>query len=84
MTMDIPCDLVHCFEVAEHIDEDYELHPVTSLCNALVIVMTHGLPSQKGQHHVNTQPQEYWVEKLNERGYELSIDNDRFQGVASV
>lgn len=77
-----PCDLVHCVEVVEHIAEEYLDNLLTTLCNAPVIVMTHALPGQRGHHHVNTQPEEYWIEKLDLRGYKLSMDNDKFRGIA--
>ena len=35
------------------------------LANAPIIVRTHGLPGQPGHHHVNNQPQEYWIENSN-------------------
>jgi hypothetical protein len=37
-----------------------------------VILMTHATPGQGGHHHVNCQPQEYWVETLGGYGYLLS------------
>ena len=77
-----PCDMTYCVEVVEHIEEAYVDNLVTTLANAPVIVMTHGLPGQLGHHHVNNQPQEYWVDKLEQRGYRLSIDNEKFKEIA--
>jgi len=77
-----PCDLVYCVEVVEHIAEEHLDNLLSTLCNAPVIVMTHALPGQLGHHHVNTQPQEYWEENLAQRGYKLSMDNDKFRGIA--
>jgi hypothetical protein len=37
--------------------------------------MTHAVPGQKGWHHVNCQPSEYWIDHLARRGYELLIDD---------
>jgi hypothetical protein len=77
-----PCDMTLCVEVVEHIEEAYVDNLVTTLANAPVVVMTHGHPGQPGHHHVNNQPREYWVEKLGQRGYGLSIDNDKFRDMA--
>ena len=77
-----PCDLVYCVEVAEHIEEQYLDNLLETLANAPVIVMTHAVPGQPGHHHVNTQPKNYWVEKLDGMGYTLSIDNDWFRELA--
>ena len=77
-----PCDLVYCVEVAEHIDETYVENLVSTLTNGPVVVMTHALPGQLGHHHVNTQPPEYWIEKMDARGYKLSIDNEKFRAIA--
>jgi hypothetical protein len=77
-----PCDMTHCVEVAEHIEEIYVDNLLATLTNAPVIVMTHGLPGQLGHHHVNNQSQAYWVDKLGQRGYRLCKDNDRFRDLA--
>lgn len=77
-----PCDMTYCVEVAEHIESAYVDNLVTTLTNAPVIVMTHGLPGQPGHHHVNNQPQEYWIERLEQRGYRLSMDHEHFKDLA--
>ena len=79
-----PCDLVHCVEVVEHIEEAHLDSLLTTLQNAPVIVMTHALPGQRGHHHVNLQSQEYWTERMEARGYKLSMDNEKFQNVARL
>lgn len=77
-----PCDLAYCVEVAEHISEEFVTNLIETLCNAPVIVMTHGLPGQKGHHHVNNQPSEYWINQLQARNYMLSRDNQIFREFA--
>lgn len=77
-----PCDLIHCVEVVEHIEEAFLDNLLTTFENAPVVVMTHALPGQKGHHHVNTQPEDYWVQKMLERGYVLSRDNEKFRAIA--
>lgn len=77
-----PCDLVHCVEVVEHIESSYLDNLLTTLTNAPVVVMTHGVPGQTGYHHVNLQPAEYWVDLFADRGYHLAPDNDWLKGLA--
>jgi SAM-dependent methyltransferase len=67
----LPVDLVHCCEVVEHIEEIYLDNLLRTLSNGAVIAMTHALPGQDGYHHVNCQPEEYWIGKLEAYGYEF-------------
>jgi hypothetical protein len=43
-----------------------------------VVAMTHAVPGQPGYHHVNCQPAEYWIKKLEGIGFkyneELSLE----------
>lgn len=77
-----PCDLSYCVEVVEHIEERHLDNLLGTLSNAPVIVMTHAVPGQPGHHHVNNQPESYWIEKLKSLGYTLAIDNDWFRELA--
>jgi hypothetical protein len=77
-----PCDLVYCVEVVEHIAEAHLDNLLDTLTNAPVIAMTHALPGQRGHHHVNLQSEDYWIEKLAERGYRPAIDNAFFRDTA--
>lgn len=79
-----PCDLVYCVEVVEHIKEKFLDNLLGTFQNAPVVVITHALPGQRGHHHVNTQPREYWLEKMDEIGYSLSMDNEKFCAVAAA
>lgn len=61
--------VLSCFEVAEHIHEDYVDMFITNLVTlSYNIVMSAAPPGQKGHHHYNCQPPEYWDEKFLERG----------------
>ncbi len=79
-----PCDLVYCVEVVEHVAEAYLDNLLDTLANAPVIVMTHALPGQRGHHHVNLQPSEYWLEKFAARGYRPAIDQQRLRDIAAA
>jgi len=77
-----PCDLVYCVEVVEHINEAFIDHLMGTLVNAPVVAMTHALPGQRGHHHVNTQPPDYWVAKFDALGYRPAIDIDHLRATA--
>lgn len=70
----MPVDLVWSCEVAEHIAPDRVGHFIDTLANGRVVAMTHALPDQPGHHHVNCQPEEYWIDLMQHRGYALSPD----------
>jgi hypothetical protein len=47
--------------------------------------MTHALPGQAGYHHVNLQPPEYWIQKLEAKGGRLlQEDTDRVRKLAAA
>jgi SAM-dependent methyltransferase len=64
-----PVDLVHCCEVVEHVEERYLAKVLRTLANGKVIAMTHAVPGQVGHHHVNCQPDEYWIKHIESLGY---------------
>lgn len=78
-----PCDLVLCVEVVEHIPEKHLHNVMTTLTNAPIVVMTHGLPGQPGHHHVNLQPAAYWIDRLRDEGYHLAPDNELLKQMAA-
>jgi len=63
-------DMVNCIEVVEHVDEKYLGNLLDTLCCGKYIFMTHGLPKQRGHHHVNNQLPEYWINHFAARGFE--------------
>ena len=79
----IGVDLVNCIEVVEHIEEKYLDNLLTTLCCGKFLMMTHGLPGQEGHHHVNCQPKEYWIDRLQARGFkEIVDDSNRLKSLA--
>ncbi len=70
----MPVDLVWSCEVAEHILPEKVQNYIDTLSNGRVVAMTHAVQNQDGYHHVNCQPAEYWVEKMEGKGYSL-FDN---------
>lgn len=61
-------DLVWCCEVAEHIEARYVDNLLSALCCGSVLAMTAAPPGQGGFHHVNEQPREYWINRIESRG----------------
>ena len=67
---EVKFDLVTCFEVAEHIEEEYAdifLDNITGLSDK--ILMSYAEPGQEGHSHVNCQPFDYWFYKFSDRHY---------------
>jgi len=63
-------DLAICLEVAEHVGAaaaDTLVDSLTGLSD--VILFSAAIPFQGGEHHVNEQWPDYWVEKFEKRGY---------------
>lgn len=78
-----PVDLCHCHEVVEHIEECYIDNLLTSLMNGRNIIITAAGPDQPGHHHVNLQPEQYWIDHLVARGCEyLAEDTQRIRALA--
>ena len=58
-------DLVMTLEVAEHIDGQNADQFIVNLCKfSNIVVFSAAIPYQGGDHHVNEQPQSYWVNKF--------------------
>lgn len=63
-------DLVTSFEVAEHLPAELAeryVDVLTSLGDR--VIMTAAIPGQGGLNHINEQPNEYWISKLQTRGF---------------
>jgi len=68
-------DLCSCFEVVEHIEEQYEPILIDNLCSfSNLLVVSAAPPGQGGHHHVNCKPKEYWIEKFRERNFHYLDD----------
>ena len=68
-------DMVNCIEVVEHVEEKFISNLLDTLCCGKYIFMTHGTPGQRGHHHVNCQWQDYWIEHIENRGFEYSEED---------
>jgi len=68
-------DLVMSIEVAEHLEPEYADVFVDTLTKhrAKYIIMTAAIPDQVGTGHYNCQPKDYWIKKIEAKGYKLDI-----------
>ena len=56
-------------EVAEHIDPELEDKFLDWITQGDRTLLTAAPPGQGGEHHVNEQPKEYWIERMSDRGF---------------
>jgi SAM-dependent methyltransferase len=67
-------DLVASMEVAEHLPASIADRYIDFLCHlSSHVIMTAAIPGQGGTDHVNEQPNEYWIEKFRQRGYDYDL-----------
>ena len=66
-------DLVYSIEVAEHIEPEFVDNYVDALTrhDAPYILMTAAPPGQGGHGHFNLQYKEYWIDKMQAKGYSI-------------
>ena len=57
-------DLVWSCEFVEHVEEQFIHNFMPLLVCGKYLAMTHAHPGQKGYHHVNCQPPEYWIGRV--------------------
>jgi methyltransferase family protein len=77
-------DLVHCQEVVEHIEEQFLPHLIATMSCGRVVLLTHARPGELGHHHVNLQPEDYWIQKMVQNGYALlAEDTQRVRNIAA-
>lgn len=68
-----PFDLVWSCEFVEHVEEQYVEHFLSTFDSASqYLLITAAPPGQVGWHHVNCQPAEYWIERIEQRGFSYS------------
>jgi cyclopropane fatty-acyl-phospholipid synthase-like methyltransferase len=68
-----PADFVLSIEVAEHIHEIHADNLIDTVTDAVVkgghLMITAAPPGQPGRHHVNLKPHDYWIDKIEKRGF---------------
>jgi hypothetical protein len=64
-------DLTVSFEVAEHLPESLADNYIRVISQfSPVVIMSAATVGQGGLDHVNEQPHEYWIVKMQRRGFE--------------
>jgi hypothetical protein len=75
VSLDRMFDVVWSYEVAEHIHPKYtEAFLQTLTSHGPVVVMSAAQPGQGGLGHLNEQPLQYWIERLERRGFSHLAD----------
>jgi SAM-dependent methyltransferase len=70
-------DVCFCIEVAEHLPGRSATPLVDRLTELSdIVVFTAAPPGQGGSHHVNEQPQSYWEERFEARGFDRDADGE--------
>jgi hypothetical protein len=64
-------DLCWSVEFVEHIEEEFVPNVLWTFEAARVLVLSHAVPGQDGVHHVNCQPAEYWLRRLQLAGWDF-------------
>lgn len=65
-------DMCICSEVGEHLPAAAADILVQSICDSSpLVIFSAAHPGQKGTGHINEQPQEYWIKKFVDHGYDL-------------
>jgi SAM-dependent methyltransferase len=63
-------DLGWCAEFVEHVEERFIPNFMASLQSCKYVCLTHSEPGQFGFHHVNCQSTDYWINKMQEYGFD--------------
>jgi hypothetical protein len=72
-------DLVTCIEVAEHIPHERSASLVDVIARASQrwVYFTAAIPRQPGHGHINLQPNFFWIDLFDRRGFDLHVDRTR-------
>jgi len=68
-TTDKRYDMIWSCEFVEHVEEEYKDNFLTTFTCADIVFMTHALPGQCGYHHVNLKDAEYWIDAVENLGF---------------
>jgi SAM-dependent methyltransferase len=63
-------DMAWSCEFVEHVDEIFLDNFIQTFKCAKYVLMTYAYPGQGGHHHVNEQPESYWIDAMERNGFE--------------
>lgn len=69
-----PFDLIWCFEFVEHVEEVYRENYLATFQDGNVLYLSTPAPGFGGWHHVNEQPESYWIDLLDQHGFTLDTE----------
>lgn len=64
-----PYDLGWSSEFVEHVEERYVPNFMATFQACYYVCLTHATPGQGGYHHVNEQPADYWITRMQAAGF---------------
>jgi SAM-dependent methyltransferase len=67
-------DLCICTEFAEHVEPEFEENWMIAVDRCKFLLLAAAPPGQGGYHHVNEQPDEYWIKRFKSRGFVQDIE----------
>lgn len=74
-------DLCLCTEFAEHVSAQFEENWMVAVDRCSMLLLAAAPPGQGGWHHVNEQPDEYWIDRFTARGFGLlATDSEMLRG----
>jgi len=69
-----PRDLIWCTEFVEHVEAQYQDHYLATFDAGHVLFLTAAPPGFPGWHHVNCQPEIYWIDLLGQHGWVVDTE----------
>jgi SAM-dependent methyltransferase len=70
-------DLCWSCEFVEHVWEEFSQNFIDDFKKCKYLAMTFAEPGQGGHHHVNCQPEEYWIKKLEGNGFKYLLEDTK-------
>lgn len=74
---DISIDFGWSCEFVEHVYEEYSQNFINDLKLCKYVAITFAGPNQGGYHHVNCQPESYWVDVFERNGFLYDIEETK-------
>ena len=71
---DLAFDLIWCFEFVEHVEEIYAENYLATFADGRVLFLSTPAPGFGGWHHVNEQPEAYWIDLLT--AHKWTVDQE--------
>jgi len=75
VNLDQNFDIGWSVEFVEHVYEQYADNYIDTMLSCKYLIITYAPPGWPGHHHVNCQPEEYWIDMLGNHG--LLYDKQR-------